>query len=175
VSTFWDLGRADMTSIWFAQVVGFEFRLIDFYQSRGHAIGHYLKVLGERPYAYDEDWLPHDARHQLLGSERTIEQQMKALGRNVRITPRLPVAEGINAARTIFNRCWFDQERCADGLSALRRYRYDVDEQTGRFSPRPLHDDASHAADAFRYLAVALQPRAEPKPKRAVRPRSWMG
>jgi phage terminase large subunit len=164
VSTFWDLGRADMTSIWFAQVIGFEFRMIDYYENRGHALAHYLKALQDRPYVYGTCWLPHDAQNELLASERTIEQQMRAAGRDVRITPRLGVAEGINAARTIFGRCWFDEQKCADGLNCLRHYRYDVDPNTGQFSAKPLHDWASHGADAFRYLAVALTEAKKPTP-----------
>ncbi|MGU3384413.1 PBSX family phage terminase large subunit [Methylobacterium sp. D53M] len=174
VHTFWDLGRADKTSIWFAQIVGFEFRLIDFYESRGHALGHYLEVLKERAlpveqggkgYVYGEHWLPHDARNELLASERTIEQQMWAAGHRVRITPRLTVAAGIDAARKIFARCWFDEEACADGLQALRNYRFDVDPNTQAFSKAPLHDWASHAADAFRYFAIGIaEPREDDPP-----------
>ncbi|GJE29797.1 hypothetical protein LKMONMHP_4683 [Methylobacterium organophilum] len=169
VHTFWDLGRADKTSIWFAQVVGFEFRLIEFYESRGHALQHYLDVLKDRAekrgYVYGEHWLPHDARNELLASERTIEQQMWAAGHRVRITPKLSVAAGIDAARQVFARCWFDSELCADGLQALRNYRYDVDPETQQFSKNPLHDWASHGADAFRYFAVAIaEPRYEAPP-----------
>jgi len=174
VHTFWDLGRADKTSIWFAQIVGFEFRLIDFYENRGHALGHYLEVLKERAlpveqggkgYVYGEHWLPHDARNELLASERTIEQQMWAAGHRVRITPRLTVAAGIDAARKIFARCWFDEEACADGLQALRNYRFDVDPNTQAFSKAPLHDWASHAADAFRYFAIGIaEPREDDPP-----------
>ncbi|MFK5600247.1 PBSX family phage terminase large subunit [Methylobacterium sp. HMF5984] len=168
VHTFWDLGRADKTSIWFAQIVGFEFRLIDFYENRGFALQHYLDVLKARSegkdgvpgYVYGEHWLPHDARNELLASERTIEQQMWAAGHRVRITPKLSVAAGIDAARKIFARCWFDEERCADGLQALRNYRYEVDEKTQAFSKSPLHDWASHGSDAFRYFAVGI---AEPR------------
>lgn len=161
VATFWDLGRADMTSIWFAQQVGFEYRLIDFYQNRGHALGHYLKVLQERPYVYGTCWLPHDAKHELLASDRTIEQQIKDTGRTVKIVPNLRVAEGINALRTIFPRCYFDADKCADGLNALRRYRYAVNAETGQWSREPLHDDASHASDALRYFALAMQDGAD--------------
>ncbi|MDH2313341.1 PBSX family phage terminase large subunit [Methylobacterium brachiatum] len=174
VHTFWDLGRADKTSIWFAQVVGFEFRIIDFYENRGHALGHYLEVIADRAkpvelggkgYVYGEHWLPHDARNELLASERTIEQQMWAAGHRVRITPRLTVAAGIDAARKIFARCWFDADACADGLQALRNYRYDVDPNTQAFSKTPLHDWASHAADAFRYFAIGIaEPREDDPP-----------
>jgi phage terminase large subunit len=156
VQTFWDLGRADMTSIWFAQQIGFEYRLIDFYQNRGHALAHYLKALQDRPYVYGTCWLPHDAKHELLASDRTIEQQIKDSGREVRIVPNVRVADGINALRTLFDRCWFDADRCADGLNALRRYRYAVNADTGQWSREPLHCDASHASDALRYFALAM-------------------
>lgn len=162
VHTFWDLGRADMTAIWFAQIVGFEFRLIDYYENRGQALGHYLKHLQTKGYVYGDCWLPHDAQNELLASERTIAQQARAAGFNVRITPKSSISDGINAARTLFSTCWFDSEKCADGINCLRNYRYEVDEETQQYSQKPLHDWASHGADAFRYFAVALR---EPKKK----------
>lgn len=162
VHTFWDLGRADKTAIWFAQMVGFEFRVIDYYENQGHALAHYLKQLQGKPYVYGDTWLPHDADNELLASERTIAQQARAAGFHVRITPKSSVADGINAARTIFGACWFDAEKCADGIQCLRNYRYEVDPDTQQYSTKPLHDWASHGADAFRYLAVAMR---EPKKK----------
>lgn len=157
VSTFWDLGRADMTAIWFAQVVGFEFRLIDYYENAGHGLPHYIKVLREKPYHWAEHWMPHDADNELLGAETTIKQQMQAAGFPVRIVPKLSVVDGLSAARAIFSKCYFDSEKCADGLHALRHYRYDVDPDTKERSQQPLHDWASHGADAFRYMALALR------------------
>lgn len=156
VSTFWDLGRRDLTAIWFAQMVGFEYRVLDFYENRGQALDHYLKVLQERGYVYGEHWLPHDAENELLASKRTIAQQMREVGHKVRITPKIKIADGIAAARSLFPNLWFDADKCADGLNRLRRYRYDVDEN-GQFSRDPLHDDNSNAADALRYLAVAMR------------------
>ena len=75
----------------------------------------------------------------------------------MQIVPALSVLDGINAARELFNRCWFDSVKCADGLQCLRRYRWDRDEQNGGFKRRPLHDEFSHGADAFRYAAVAAK------------------
>jgi phage terminase large subunit len=165
VHTFWDLGWADNTSIWFGQVVGFETRAIDFYQNSQKPLDHYLKVLQERGYVLGTCWLPHDARAKQLGSGRSIEELMRAAGRTVQIVPQLSIADGINAARTVFPNVWFDADRCADGLQCLRRYRYDVDAATGQFSRVPLHDDASHGADAFRYMAVALKEKRPVAPK----------
>ncbi|GGE36286.1 hypothetical protein GCM10007276_12220 [Agaricicola taiwanensis] len=177
VHTFWDLGRADKTSIWFIQVVGFEFRVVDYYENRGYALDHYLGILQGRGYVYGEDHLPHDAQNEQLGAKRTIEQQMRDIGRKVSIVPKIGVADGINAARTVFGRCWFDEEKTADGLTCLRRYRYDVDPDTQQYSKNPLHDEASHGADAFRYFAVAMEEPKTAKKKKAalVRAGGWMG
>jgi len=176
VHTFWDLGRADKTAIWFIQQVGFEYRVIDYYENQGHALGHYMKELQRRPYIYGDTWLPHDADNELLASERTIAQQARAAGFKVRITPKTSIAVGINAARTIFANCWFDLEKCADGIQCLRNYRYDVDPDTQQYSTQPLHDWASHGADAFRYFAVAIKEPKKKAPKSDDMPQagSWM-
>lgn len=157
VHTFWDLGWADNTCIWFAQSIGFEYRLIDFESDTQKPLQHYLKKLQDRPYIYGTDYLPHDARAKQLGSGRSIEELMRAAGRRVEIVKRLGLADGINAARTIFGQCWFDAEKCADGLQALRHYRYEKDEKLGTWGKEPLHDWASHPADGFRYFGVAMK------------------
>jgi phage terminase large subunit len=179
VTTYWDLGRRDLTAIWFVQVVGFQVRVIDYLEDRGKVLAHYIKAVREKPYAYAEHWLPHDGDHELLGAQRTIAEQLRDAQFEVRRIPHYgpgAVQEGINAARTLFPRCWFDETRTAAGLERLRTYRFKVDPDTGGYSMVPLHDDASNGADAFRGIAVSL---AEPKEKKPPKPRrragSWMG
>jgi phage terminase large subunit len=162
VHTFWDLGYADNTSIWLAQVVGFEFRVIGYISASQKPLGWYVAELQKLPYVWGDDWLPHDAKARTLGTGRSVEEMAKSLGRSVKITPNLRVEDGINAARSVFGKCWFDAEKAADGLMALRHYRYEVDPETKQRSRKPLHDWASHGADAFRYLAVALAEAAKP-------------
>jgi phage terminase large subunit len=158
VHAFFDIGWSDSTSIWLAQAVGLEYRILEYIEDRQRAVEHYARLLKSLPYVLGDIWLPHDAQStNIAAGGRTVEGQLKSLGFKVRITPRLSVADGINAARTIFSSCYFDQIGCSDGLNQLRRYRYDVDEATGQFSKKPLHDESSHAADAFRYLAVSLK------------------
>lgn len=170
VHTFWDLGWADGACVWMAQAVGLEFRVIDFLSGSQKPMDWFVRELNKRDYVWGEDWLPHDGESQLLAAAgRTIAGQMRELGRQVRIAPKVGVADGINAVRTVLGRCWFDQVKCADGLNSLRHYRYAVDE-AGRLEGRPLHDWASHAADAFRYLAVSLE--AE-RPRPAVTRREY--
>jgi phage terminase large subunit len=158
VDTFWDLGFGDNVSIWFAQSVGFEFHLIDFLSACQKDVPYYLKELHERPYVYGTHYLPHDAKaQQLAAGGRTVQQQISSGNRVVRIVPNISMEDGIAASRLIFGRCWFDAEKCADGIQALRHYRYEKDEQLGTFKKHPRHDWASHPADAFRYFGVAIK------------------
>jgi phage terminase large subunit len=164
VDVFADLGWADSTSLWFAQRVGFEYRLLESYQNSQQAWQHYLQVIQSRGYVIGTVWLPHDAKAKSLATGRTIHEITMASGFRTEITPNIGLEDGINAARTIFKDCWFDADKCADGLSALRRYRYDVDPDTKQFSRKPLHDEASHFADAFRYFSVAMRDGKVKKP-----------
>ena len=157
VSVYFDLGWSDQTAVWFAQHIAGEVRLIDFQQDAQRPFGHYLQVLQGRGYVYDQMWLPEDAKAKSLGTGRSVEEIARNAGWRVRIVPKLSVADGINAVRTLFPNMWFDRDRCADGLQALRHYRYEVDPDTGQFSRNPLHDQASDGSDALRYVAVAMQ------------------
>jgi hypothetical protein len=157
VDTFWDLGFTDNTCIWLVQAIGFEYRIIDYFSDSQRNINYYLDVLQRRGYIYGRDWLPHDAEAKSLGTGKSVQEIMQAHGRRVYIVPKLSVEDGINAARTIFPNCWFDEEKCADGLHALRHYRYEVDEDLGTFSKKPLHDWASHGAGASVCTSLVVQ------------------
>ena len=184
VTTFWDLGHADFTSIWFAQRSGFEWHMIDFLQNNLVEPDFYWKAIQSRGYVYHQHVLPHDADNATTatGKMNTFAAQMRRLGMPVRVLPRLGVADGIALARTLFPRIWFDEVKCADGLNSLRRYRFDVDPITKAFSDKPLHDEHSHAADAFRYFATGVVEPKTKERKQPDRPRSlaqggggWMG
>jgi phage terminase large subunit len=155
VDVFFDLGRADATTMWFGQRVAMQYRVLDYYAATGEGdISHYLGEMQHRGYVYGTIWLPPDAKAKRLGTKRTIEEQVRQAGYRVRIVPRLSLTDGINAARLIFPQCWFDEVKCEEGLQALRHYRYRVID--GNYSNEPVHDWASDGADAFRYLAVCL-------------------
>lgn len=158
VDTYWDLGFGDNVSIWFAQSIGFEFRIIDFLSDCLKDLSFYLKQLAAKPYVYGTDYLPHDATAKTLAAGgRSVQQILTAGGRKIAIVPNQSIANGIASARAIFNRCWFDAEKCADGIQALRHYRYEYDEELRTFKKEPRHDWSSHPADAFRYLAVTIK------------------
>lgn len=161
VDVFMDLGRADNTSMWFAQRTAMQYRILAFYEASGFDITHYIKELQNREYTYGTIHLPHDGAAKRLGSKRTIEEVIRAAGYRVVIVPKLSLTDGINAARMILPNCWFDERECTDGLNSLRHYRYRI--VNGQMSKEPLHDWASDGADAFRYLAVSMK---SPKAKR---------
>jgi phage terminase large subunit len=157
----WDLGEGDATAIWFFQVFMAEYRFIDYLEDTGKKMQHYLTQLQHKGYLYSTFYLPWDACSGMLSG--SLEQAMRTAGHSIRILPKLSVAAGIDTARTIFANCWFDAERCADGLNRLRYYRYSEVKDMGTQTRQPLHNDASHGSDAFRYAAQGIV-----MPKRAV-------
>lgn len=177
VDTFWDLGFGDETAIWFAQVINGRYNVIDYLQAHGKTIEYYLIALQTRGYVYRADWLPHDGVdtiiHARLAGDRSqsVEQVMRNAGRNVRIVPKMHVNTGILAVRRIFPNCWFDEEKCRDGLKALKSYQWGPESASGIVKREPLHDWASHAADAFRSLAIVhpMEPFRPVKPKKSDR------
>jgi len=174
VQTFWDIGIGDSTAIWMAQVHNGEYRVIDYYESNGKPIDHYVQVLNQRGYTYGNDWLPHDAQAKELGTGRSIQEILVSLGRKVVITPKLSVDDGINAARMAFPKVWIDADKCERGLECLSHYHREYNDKVDQLKPVPVHDWSSHAADAFRYMAVAL--REPPKPIQVrTRPVRWAG
>ena len=168
VHTAWDLGFDDSTAIWFWQVTFGEIRLIDYYESNGHGIGHYCDVLKERPYTYGRHWVPHDAAHELMAAGgRSIVNQAWDQGVQMSVIPATSQQNGIEAARKTIERCWFDVEKCSAGIEGLRQYQFEFDEDKKIFKSKPRHDWSSHAADAFEIIGQVWQvPQSEkPKPK----------
>jgi phage terminase large subunit len=165
VHTAWDLGVGDATAIWFYQAVQGEIHLIDYYEASGKPITHYLGVLAQKPYVYGKHFVPHDAAGRELGTGKSIADMMRAQQVEPTVLKRENVETGINAVRVLFARCWFDADHCADGLDALMNYRRDFNEKLGEFKPAPVHDWASHGADAFRYLAMSAESVKQGKPK----------
>lgn len=156
VWTSWDLGRRDQTAVWFWQTVGFEFHMVDYYENSGEEFAHYLEVLQNRHYLYGNHYLPHDAKAKTLGTKKSIEERLRAQypGHTI-VVPRLSISDGLDAGRTLFKRCYFDETNCAKGLERLQNYKFERIAGTSTFSQNPLHDDNSNGADAYRTGAVA--------------------
>jgi len=153
-----DLGFTDSCSWWGWQTTPGGYRIVDFYEADGQAIGHYIDWVKARPYKVGQVWLPHDAKAKSLQTGKSIIEQFLSAGITPRIVPELSLQDGIEAARIVLPKCFFDEKATYDGLEHLRGYMREWDERTQTYRNRPKHDQHSHASDAFRYLALAAKP-----------------
>lgn len=183
VDTAWDLGRTDDTSVWFRQFNGSQMDVIDQWASPGMDIDNpdepekglvqmLLRKRKEFGLTYGTHWLPHDARPrtQAAGGKSMLQQFRDAAARHPElgrfaIVKRLDLQEGIQAARKTFPRCRFHATRCAKGLQSLRHYHRAYDHELKTYTDHPVHDWASHDADAFRYLSLSWKLTDPTKPE----------
>lgn len=169
--TAWDIGRTDDTSVWWYQAVRGEVHLIDFYSCSGEDPESMAKLVMAKPYHYAKHWLPHDAKAKTFAAagKTTIEQLAALMGGigMLDIVPNLSIQDGIQAARMMLPRCWFDAVNCKDGIEALRQYEREYDEDKKAFRATHKHNWASHPADAFRMAAISWQ---DAQPQRRVFP-----
>lgn len=159
VHTFWDLGLSDMTSIWFVQFIGKEIRVIDYYEDHNKRVSDYADVLlNVKQYKYGSHNIPHDGSKRDFESLKSYQQILTEAGlTNVKVHDRPnSVHLGIMKTRAMLSRCWFDKEKCKEGIWCLKNYRRAYDEERRAFKDKPEHDLASHGADAFRLVAETL-------------------
>lgn len=157
VHTAWDLGVSDHTTIWFIQVYGNQYRLIDFESYHGEGLQHYVNILHQKGFVYGKHYLPHDVEVQELGTGVTRREVLESLGLSVEVVPRVKdKADAIQSVRDVLPMCWFDEEHCSEGIKCLDSYRKEWDDKLGAFKPRPLHDWASHGNDAFEQFARGM-------------------
>lgn len=169
----WDIGVRDDTSIWWFQVVGTQIFILDCYSRPGETD---IEVFADMIHAKNKemgwtsgkDYVPHDARQKVWGMKRGRLETMAEYQLNPEVVPMLSKLDGINAVRRTLPRCVF-HSRCEEaGIPALEQYRREWDDERKTFKANEVHDWTSHAADAFRYLAVTWRPPSPPpveKPK----------
>lgn len=148
-----DLGRADMTALWFVQQIGMVHNVIDFHEDCGHDFSHYLEVIDEKKYHIGGIWLPHDAKQKHASALKSIERQARDAYRTegiVRVA-KVPLSQTltINALRGIFPRLYFNEELCSVGINSLIHYQFGVNSDTKQRTALPLHNWASHASKAL--------------------------
>lgn len=168
VHTAWDIGTGDTNAIWCFQILPTVIRNVGYYANSGEGMPHYLdeldRMAAERGWKFGTDYSPHDIRVKEWGTGLTRVEQMVKAGRNAVIVPMHTVDDGINAVRQLLGICQFDKEACSEGISALKNYRKEWDEDRGVWKNKPRHDWASHPADAFRYEIMAYKEVAPPPP-----------
>ena len=157
--SFWDLGISDSTAIWVVQAHGNEIRVVAYYENNGEGLKHYVNYLHDLrdkySFTFSGHYLPHDIRVRELSTGQSREVALRKMGVVPRLVPNKGIADGIEAARNIIGRCWFDADNCKDGIKAIKNYRKEFDEKKNKYKDAPLHDWASHGSDAFRYFALS--------------------
>jgi hypothetical protein len=162
VHTFWDLGKRDKTAIWFMQHVLGQFRWVRYHEDSNKDLRHYWRDIleewrREHGLAWGRHFLPHDAAIERLGAiNTTMQQELTGLGmEDSVIVPVIPeLATGIDLTRKALTGAhYFDKTHCADGIKCLDGYQYEWDDKLGVWSRLPLHNWASHGADAWRQFA----------------------
>jgi hypothetical protein len=149
VMTWWDLGIDDEMVIWFAQRCGRELHVIDYLANTGKGLEWYVGQIKSKPYQYGVHVLPHDIKARELGTGISRKEVLDNMLPNVFVCPNHTVEDGISAVRATLRMCWIDERRCEPGLMALRNYHKSN-------AGKPVHNWASHSADAFRVGAVSL-------------------
>lgn len=169
-----DLGFRDTASWWFWQPRLDGFGLVGYLGRSGMDADDWIEELRvymtERGFTLGQIWLPHDARNKTFATKHSpMERFLKAFGADrVRVVPQTKIADRINAARRVVERCVFDELACADGVSGLESWSFDYDPETKTFSKEPAHNWASHPGDAYSYGAQMMEsapPPVEEKPK----------
>lgn len=157
VHAVWDLGWNDAMSIVLVQRGPQDVRIIDYIEDDHRTLDWYVAKLDKMPYRWGTDYLPHDGKTKNFQTGKSTEQLLRELGRPnvIAQTRATDVEEGIKAARMMFPRCYIDQTRAARLLECLKRYQRRIHAVTNE-PMEPLHDEFSHGADAFRYVALWL-------------------
>jgi phage terminase large subunit len=156
----WDLGYNDSMSIILAQKVASEIRVIHYIEGNQRTLADYSAelralTLDGQPINWGHHYLPHDGfakRHQTGKQDAEV---LGGFGWSIQRTPSMEVEQGIKRARDTFSRMYFNRDAVARLLECLKRYRRAVNGKTNE-PGNPIHDEFSHGADAFRYLALCV-------------------
>ena len=155
VHTVWDLGWNDAMTIGFVQRGPMDVRIIDYIEDSHRTLDWYVAQIERRPYRWGHDYLPHDGRTRNFQTGKSTEELLRQMGRKPIVLAQTSIEEGIKAARMLFPRCYFDQDKTGRLLECLKRYRRALHQQTGE-PMGPLHDEFSHGSDMFRYVGQAV-------------------
>ena len=166
VYTAWDIGHRDATAIWFFQTdLNRKLYIIDYYEASFEALPHFVKVLRDKPYVYEQHLAPHDVMVTEWSGGKTRLESARTLDLHFTKVPKVSIEDRINAGRLILPRCYFDTTNCERGIEALTQWRWGINENMGELKREPVHDWACHGADAFTYLAVGFQQPRQKTPR----------
>lgn len=152
VHVIFDLGWNDKMAIGLAQRHVSSLRCIEYIEVDHKTLDWCSAELKQKNLNWGKLWLPHDGAHGDYKTGKSAEQIMRELGWDVGIVPIQPVETGIKTARMAFGQLYIDKAKCERLIQCLKRYKRGVPVSTGE-PGAPVHDEWSHGADMFRYMA----------------------
>ena len=156
VHVVFDLGWNDAMFISFCQRLHGSLRVIDTIKDSHRTLDSYAAEIKDRKYNLGKVFLPHDGYHKDYKTGKSAEEILKGFGFKVKPVPEMSVESGIKAARMALPQTVFNKDKTVELVESLKRYRRAVNSRTNE-PGAPLHDDASHGADNFRYIALCAE------------------
>lgn len=156
VHVIWDLGWNDAMSLILVQRHLSTLRVIEYLEDSRRTLDWWSAELRNRRYNWGALWLPHDGAHGDFKTGKSAQDIMRELGWDVNVIPQQPVETGIRMARMALERTYIDKAKAVRLVECLKRYRRGIPVTTGE-AGKPLHDEWSHGADAYRYTATVAE------------------
>jgi phage terminase large subunit len=172
-----DLGFRDTASWWYWQRKLGGYSLVKYEGESGLDADDWIERIksnvGQMGGKLGKIWLPHDAKAKTFQSKHSsMERFVGGFGHSkIAVVPQTKKLDQISAARAVIRHCEFNATACEDGIDGLREWEYQFNEDTGAYSREPLHNWASHPADAFAYGCQVMQedmPKAEEVPRKTI-------
>ena len=162
---FVDIGgtgaKSDAFSMWVAQHVGREIRVLDNYEAVGQPMAAHAAWLRMKGYGPDvaRVYLPHDGVTRDRVFSVSFESSFNDIGYDVTVVKNQGAGAAmarVEAGRRMFGSMYFNESTTAAGLEALGWYHEKRDDAR-QIGLGPEHDWASHSADSFGLLAVVSE------------------
>lgn len=162
---FVDIGgtgaRADAFTMWIAQFIGKETRVVDYYEAVGQPLATHLNWMRSRGYTPDkcQIWLPHDGSTQDKVNDVSYESALQKAEYKVTVVPNQgkgAASARIEAGRRVFDSIWFNESTTQPGIDALGWYHEKKDDARN-IGLGPEHDWSSHGADSFGLMCIVRE------------------
>lgn len=183
IRAFWDIGgtgaRADAVSIWIAQFIAREVRVLNYYEAQGQPLATHVAWLRDNGYAKCLCVLPHDGSTNDKVHDVSFESALREAEFDVDVIPNQGTGAAkmrIEALRRLFPQILWNEATTEAGREALGWYHEKRSDDDRNIGLGPNHDWSSHCADAGGLMAVAYEAPAmteAPRPRR--RAGSWQG
>jgi phage terminase large subunit len=174
---FCDIGgtgaKADAFTIWVAQFIGMERRVLKYYEAVGQPAAAHMTWLRDNGYTGSNTtiWLPHDGDTQDKVFDVSYKKAFEGAGYAVEVVPNQGKGAAmarVRAAQRVFPSMWIDAEGCAAGLEAIGWYHEKQDEKR-EIGLGPEHDWSSHGADSFGLMAVVSEAMGAPVQQKPIK------